>query len=343
MVIPTSYSSAIVLLLLGCVCFSLYLNLYKALSARWRYELFSLDFALGAMLLSLLATYTLGLLGPEISFSDRMLIAGNAASAWVIGAGFVFTLGNMLLLAAIRLLGLALALLISFGSALVVIAGWQLGRTNAGFIEAGIVLTLAAVVLGGYAAKRRYAPATPAIKPGMRAFGTPPKPPSYKKCVVVAIGSGLALGSLAPVLKVTSDAQFGPGAYASVLLLSIGLLLATPLLNLFLMNIKIVGNSIRFNAYQTGTRRLHLLGIGGGALWAAGTVAVLLAFAAIAEQAAGKAPILVLPMAAGVVCAVLGLTRWREFDSNVSSVKKWVVGATFGFGIGLLLVGLGVT
>ena len=344
MVIPTSYSSAIVLLLLCCGCFSLWLNLYKAAGSRWRYELFSLDFALGAILLSLVAAYTLGLLGKEISFTDRMLIAGNAASAWVVGAGFVFTFANMLLLATITLLGVSLAVPISFATALIVIAGVQLTlrQANLPLTIGGTVVAVTAVLVSCAAAKRKFGgtltPAGPTTRPGI----APPRRVPYKKAIVIGVLSGLAFGSLESILKVTSDAEFGPGPYASVLLMSIGLVIATPLFDLFLINIKIVGDPISLRSYRAGAPRQHLLGIGSGALWAAGALACLLAFTVSVETSAGRAPILILPVAAGVICALLGIVRWREFKPEQRGVRLSAMAAVTGLAVGLVLIGLGV-
>ena len=50
------------------ICLGSWINTFKATGNRWRFELFSIDFAVGALLISLLAAYTLGTLGADLEF-----------------------------------------------------------------------------------------------------------------------------------------------------------------------------------------------------------------------------------------------------------------------------------
>ena len=101
MVLPTTWLSALFFLVLSFICLGSWANTFKASGSRWRFELFSIDFAVGALIFSLLAAYTLGTLGADLGFSDRMLVAGRTNQALGIAAGALFALGNMLLLAAV--------------------------------------------------------------------------------------------------------------------------------------------------------------------------------------------------------------------------------------------------
>ena len=47
----------------------------------------------------------------------------------------------------------------------------------------------------------------------------------------------------------TADPEFGPGPYATILMLCLGLVVATPCLNFFFMHIKITGEPIGFRSY----------------------------------------------------------------------------------------------
>jgi glucose uptake protein len=101
LVLPTTWLSALFFLVLSFICLGSWANTFKASGSRWRFELFSIDFAVGALIFSLLAAYTLGTLGADLGFSDRMLVAGRTNQALGIAAGALFALGNMLLLAAV--------------------------------------------------------------------------------------------------------------------------------------------------------------------------------------------------------------------------------------------------
>src|SRR5579875_4114249 len=120
MILPTTYVSALLLLIFSFLCLGTWANTFRLSGTRWRFELFNIDFAVGAILISVIAAFTLGTLGSDLAFSDRMLVAGRTAQAFLVGAGFIFNLGNMLLLAAVSMIGFASAFPLSIGLALVV-------------------------------------------------------------------------------------------------------------------------------------------------------------------------------------------------------------------------------
>src|SRR5579875_142197 len=120
MILPSTYASALVLLVLSFFCLGTWVNTFKLTGTHWRFELFSIDFAIGAILLSVIAAFTLGTMGSELAFSDRMLVAGRGAQVFVVAAGFIFNLGNMLLLASISILGIAGAFPLSIGLAIII-------------------------------------------------------------------------------------------------------------------------------------------------------------------------------------------------------------------------------
>ena len=146
MILPTTYGSTLLLLLVSFVCWGLWINTFKLAGPRWRFELYSIDFAVGVALVSLLAAFTLGSLGSDLAFSDRLLVAGRASQAFVMGAGFLFNLGNMLLLAAVSLLGISGAFPIAIGLAVIISSMLLFGGTNASFLISGLVLMVAAVL-----------------------------------------------------------------------------------------------------------------------------------------------------------------------------------------------------
>src|SRR5580698_952770 len=108
------------LLIFSMLCLGSWANAQK-LSGKWRFELFYYDYSFGAIVCAVLAAFTLGSLdSQELTFQDNLLIASRHAMAYAAGAGVVFNLGNMLLLAAVQVSGMAVAFLISFGLALAV-------------------------------------------------------------------------------------------------------------------------------------------------------------------------------------------------------------------------------
>ncbi|HZS55557.1 MAG TPA: hypothetical protein VFA65_14245, partial [Bryobacteraceae bacterium] len=146
MILPVSHTSALLLLIASLICLGCWVNTFKAAGPRWRFELFSIDFSIGAVFLVVLAAFTLGTLGSDLGFSDRILVAGRTAQGLAIIAGGVFNLGNMLLLAAVSLLGITTAFPLSVGVALIVSSCLHFRSTNMVYLIVGSVVMLAAVL-----------------------------------------------------------------------------------------------------------------------------------------------------------------------------------------------------
>src|SRR5579875_3253920 len=115
MILPVTYVPVLILLIASLFCLGAWINTFKAAGAKWRFELFAIDFSIGGLLVVLIAAFTLGTLGSDLAFSDRMLVAGRTAQALAIIAGAVFNLGNMLLLAAVGLIGISTAFPLTIG------------------------------------------------------------------------------------------------------------------------------------------------------------------------------------------------------------------------------------
>ena len=123
--IPSSSTSVLALLAVALLCWGTWGNTQKA-AGKWRFELYYFDFALGTILIALLAALTLGSMGDGFSFEDNLAISGKRQMAMAAGAGLIFNLGNMLLAAAVSLAGMAVAFPLAMGMALVVSVGWTL-------------------------------------------------------------------------------------------------------------------------------------------------------------------------------------------------------------------------
>src|SRR5580700_9371338 len=118
MILPATYNSALLLIILSMICWGSWANTFK-LSGKWRFELFYYDYSLGVLLAAIMAAYTFGSMGADLSFSDNMIIALRRNMVYALGAGVVFNLANMLLVAAISVAGMAVAFPVGIGLALV--------------------------------------------------------------------------------------------------------------------------------------------------------------------------------------------------------------------------------
>ena len=77
MILPATYLSALLLLVVSMICWGSWANTFKLTGEKWRFEFFSYDFAIGLLLGAVIAAFTFGTLGSELTFSDRLMIAGK--------------------------------------------------------------------------------------------------------------------------------------------------------------------------------------------------------------------------------------------------------------------------
>ncbi|HSU60901.1 MAG TPA: hypothetical protein VLI55_16425 [Bryobacteraceae bacterium] len=332
MLIPTTYASALLLLLLSFVCLGSWANTFKLTGTRWRFELFYVDFAIGAIVLAVVAAYTLGSSG-ELAFSDRMLVAGRMAQAWVVLGGVIFNFGNMLLVAAISLVGMSMAFPLSAGTALVIWSCFHLQTKNAPLLSIGIVLMIFAVVLDAFACrkvrgnpKNRHPRDHGRLRPST-------------KGIIAGILGGVALGFCYPVAADSMDPEFGVGPYAGILLFGIGIFLSTIVFSAYFMRITIEGSSLRFNDYLRGRARKHLLGFASGVICLAGILSAVIIDSVPPNSAVNPTTAFILPLASVLLAILWGVARWKELKS-LSASAKWLLACTaMSFGGGLAAIG----
>jgi glucose uptake protein len=329
MILPTTSASALILLLVSFVCLGSWINTFKLTGTRWRFELFYLDFAIGAVLLSLIAAFTLGTMGSDLAFSDRMLVSGRTAQGMVVLGGFVFNLGNMLLVAAAALLGISGAFPLSIGLGLLVTSFFNFQAGNVIALTSGMVLMIVAVLLNWTACRLRN------TEKG--------KGRRTKKGLVIGVIAGIALGLFYPVVARGMTGEFSVGPYAGLLLFSIGILFSTVIYSFYFLNIAIEGGPIGFSAYFRGRPQQHLLGFGGGALWAAGTLAALLANTVDPLLDWHPSLNLILPLASVLLVIIWGTIGWKEFTTAPKNAKVALALTAAFFTGSLILVGIGIT
>jgi glucose uptake protein len=364
LVTPTTWFSAFLLLLLSLGCLASWPNTFKR-TGRWRFELFACDFALGAVLLSLVTAYTLGTLGAALGFGDRLLVAARTDQALAVLAGGCFALANMLFLSSVSLIGMAAAFPLTFGTACAVMAlsGWK--GSNLFLMPAGVVLVIVTVVLDAVAIRMRGTALAAAAAASAQAqaqiegqeIPTAARPSRDAKSsakhkqakrwristkgILVGIISGIALGICLPIIYRSTFNEFGLGAYAGLLLFSLGLFGATLGLNIYFMNIAIHGGPLGFGAYFNGNLQQHLWGFTGGAAWAAGALALGLALSVPAPNGLSTAVSFIVPSLAVLLAMFWGLAYWKEYATAPSNAKQVLFLSGAAFLAGVVLLGFG--
>ena len=120
----------------------------------------------------------------------------------------------------------------------------------------------------------------------------------------------------------------------------VGMLISTVIFSFYFMNIAISGEAIAVGAYFQGKPKQHFIGFAGGAIWAVGTLAALLAIAA--PQVDMPFLTFVLPLESVLLVVVFGLFGWREFAVARQAATIPLVGMVVLFAGSLLAFGFAI-
>ena len=327
MILPTTYAAALLLSILSMICWGSWANTFK-LSKKWRFELFYFDYAFGVLIAAVLAAYTFGSMGDELSFSDNLLIAGKRHMAYAVVSGVIFNLANMLLVAAISISGLAVAFPVGIGLALVIGVFWNYLLRPAGnpaLLFGGAAFVVLAIVVDALA-YRNHAVLS---KVATAKFSV--------KGLVLSLVSGILMGSFYPIVEMSRTPEIGLGAYTAAVLFAAGVFGSTFVFNLYFMNLPVQGEPVPLGAYFQGSARNHLLGIAGGLLWCVGAIANFVASSAPPEVNVSPATSYALGQGATMISALWGLLVWKEFAGAAPRVRTLLAVM-----IVLFLIGLGM-
>jgi glucose uptake protein len=332
MIIPSTYASTLLLLILSMACWGSWANTLKLTGNQWRFELFYFDYSAGVLLASVIAAYTFGTMGADMTFQDRMLVAGHLKQLYAVAGGVVFNLANMLLVAAINVAGMAVAFPVGIGLALIIGVVWNYliqPQGNPWLLFGGLILVVAAILVDARAHFARDADKGNVAKKKPAALG-----------ITLSIVSGILMGVFYPIVEKGMGGDLGLGPYAAALLFAIGVFFSTFVFNIFFMNVPIQGEPIRLKRYFLGKPQWHFLGIAGGILWAIGAISNFVAASAPAQVNVGPAISLAIGQCATLVSVLWGLLAWKEFAGTSSKVKVMVSAMLLLFAGGLTLLSL---
>jgi len=343
--IPTTYFSAQILLILSFLLLGLWSSTFKLAGNRWRFELFSVDFAFGAILFSLVSAYTFGAFGAELGFEEHLMIASKTNQALAVGAGGLFAFGSIMLLGGSALLGLAFTFAIGTGAAILMLGITDFAGFRAIMLGVAIFAALLAIlfeVLGAKAAETILPAVHLPVMVLKSSLGRSQQPKNSSgwrnssKGIIVSILGGLAIGGMASPFYTAVFGQFGLGSFAGIVLFSSGALVTTLLLNVLLMNLPIHSVPIGPKAYFKGGFGQHLLGLIGGAFCAGGVLLLTLINAFPTDVQPDSLWLWAAGLGAGFIAMALGLSKWRELSNAPgSAVRSLVIGAI------LLVVAIG--
>ena len=340
MILPATYNGALLLIILSMICWGSWANTFK-MAGKWRFELFYYDYALGVLLAAIVAAYTFGSMGDDLSFSDNLIIALRRNMAYAAAAGIVFNMANMLLVAAISVAGMAVAFPIGIGLALVVGVVWNYilnPQGNLALLATGVVLVVAAIIVDAWAySAHAQSVQAKAAKGTRKSAGVGPKG------ILLSLISGLLMGSFYPLVEMAKGGgpdNAGLGPYAVAFLFAVGVFLSTFVFNLYFLNLPVQGASLSMFDYFRGSVKQHILGIFGGLIWCVGAIANFAAASAPKAVQVGPAISYAVGQGATMVSALWGLLVWKEFAGANGKVKVLLALMLLLFLAGLITVSI---
>ncbi len=247
-------------MLVSMLCWGSWANTQK-IDKRWRFELFYWDYVWGLLACALLFGLTFGNRSPASadSFFHNLGSASHRSIVEAFFGGVIFNLGNLLLVAAISVAGMAVAFPIGAGLALVIgaVIDYIISpKGNPVLLFGGIVLICIAIILDALAYR--------GLSRGTKAS---------TKGVALSLACGVAVGLFYPFVAkaITGPNHLGP--YTVYFVFALGAVISNFPMNYGLMRQPVSGNPLRMKDYFDGKMSLHAWGILGGSIWGIGTIA----------------------------------------------------------------------
>lgn len=313
---PTTYAAALGLMLVSMVAWGSWDNTQKL--ARWRFELYYWDFTWGIVVAAVIFGLALGNLPSLAQASTRAL-------AWAFVGGIIWNLGNLLLVAAISIAGMALAFPVSSGLGLLI--G---GVLNYLIRPAGSPIWLfggIALVCGAMASVALAYRSLEHLRGRDHGTGS--------KGMTLSLACGVVLGLYYPF---AAKAMQGPGAlgpYAVLFVFVIGALASNFFFNGWFMRRPIHGAQVTWTDYACGAWPTHVWGIIGGVVWGIGTMA---SYVAASTSFVGPATAYAMGGGNALISALWGVLIWKEFRGGNRQVGRLLTLMFFLFILGLIAI-----
>ena len=279
MLIVDSYVIAVIMCFITMLCWGSWANTQKLASQEWPFQLFYWDYAIGVLILVLGLALTIGSIGEygREFIEDLNQASGKMLLSAFLG-GVIFNFGNILLVAAIDIAGMAVAFPVGIGIALaqgVFVNYLAKPEGNPLILFIGVTLVLIAIIVDAIAYKRLQTGGTEGIAKGL----------------ILSIVAGISLGFF---YRFVADSMvtnyYTPEVglltpYTALVVFSLGLFISNFVFVTAIMFKPISGKPVALGDYFTkGNSKLHLIGILGGVIWSVG-----MSFSIIASGAAGPA------------------------------------------------------
>jgi glucose uptake protein len=284
-------------MILSMLCWGSWANTQKIDSA-WRFELFYLDYTFGLIAASVLFGLTFGRTDPDSanSFFANLRSAETRSILEAFAGGAIFSIGNILLVAAISVAGMAVAFPVGAGLALVLgsLLNYFVSPTgNPVLIFGGIALVCVAIGLDALAYR------------DLEGAGR-----SSAKGILLSVAGGIGAGLFYPFVAKSLIGADHLVPYTVNFIFALGALATAIPMSLLLMRKPVSGTPLSPRDYTAGNARVHAWGVAGGLLWGLGTIAN---FVASYVPMIGPATSFAMGEGNTMISALWGVFVWKEF------------------------------
>jgi glucose uptake protein len=333
MILVHHYYLAVAFFILTMICWGSWANTQKLAAKTWRFELFYWDMVTGLLIMSLVAAFTLGSMGQEgRTFIDDLQQADISSMGSAFMGGVVWNLGNLLLVAAIAVAGMAVGFPIGGGIAwlLGILVNYMLVRYRTGgspdndlLLFSGFVVIALAIYLSMLSYKKLSShKKEPTLKGIML---------SVFAGLLIAFFYGLVINAMDPAFVEGGGGNLTP--YSGAFFFALGAFISTFLFNPVFMAYPVEGRPVRMREYFRGGISTHSIGWLGGAIWMIGMVVSFMSVGA-----AGPAISYALSNAAPVIAILWGVLVWKEFRGAPAGTGKILLSMFILYIIGLVLI-----
>lgn len=321
---PHSYPVALLMMLVSMLCWGSWANTEKIDRTR-RFELYYWDYMWGIVVCALLFGLTLGRTNPAAtaSFFHNLDSASTRSLAEAFAGGIIFNLGNLLLVAAISVAGMAVAFPLGAGLALVIgaVLNYVISPVGNRLLLFGGILLVSAAIASNAMAYRGLSKSTKA--------GT--------KGIVLSLLCGVVIGLFYPFVAKALTGQNHLGPYTVYFVFAVGALVSNFPFNYAFMRRPVIGSPLSLGDYFKGGRAVHAWGVLGGLIWGTGTIC---SFVAAYTPMVGPATSFSLGEGNTMISAVWGVFVWKEFRGANSQVKRLLALMFALFVLGLVSISL---
>lgn len=331
---PGSFEVALVLLVVNAICWGSWANTSK-LAGNWRFEAFYWPYALGLLVFAFISAMTLGNVG-DVGFFENLRSAEPIKMIYGVASGFVWNLGNILMVAAIVLAGFSMALPISVGSSIVI--GSTLSyivepKGNPMFLFIGVGLITVAILSDAYAYIIRDRKSSGTIAERQSPSGMKK---STKKGLILSIITGVLFGIFPMFFALSYKQPSGLDPYGTGLFFAVGAFASTFVYMPIFMKKPLTGDKpIGFAEIKRGKPVWFLAGLLGALIWVTG-----LSFNLISGNKVGVAIAFVLGQCSAMIGACWGIFVWKDFKGAPRRTWVFIVEMFLLFFMGIVYVGL---